>query len=371
MDLSCIEAERTLNGLTPDILDPDQRDRRGKSCDDQDSGRNQDGTRHLEKETSQPGDEAVDTKGKRREQESARKDNRDISLPALDPASVIQPELSLKPPIIHASKDSNSRREQGVENSRADAAESKKPRAPRNRNLLESVHAHLATPLSRPPAKEGLKVDHQVDINANSSSLDPSTTTLGDSHATVVVPTPNATTPSQLVRLPEGSETSQRKFSPGKSDGQLHGNCTRTGMSAPEIMARTRARLAKTNSNKGAHRTDAAVAIVDRPSVNAIDNHIAGTPNLSNGQVSQPNDVRARLRTRLEDEKRHLASSLPEPLHSHEPWGPPADSQSPVPNKELTTDATEHLHSHAATMEAKLRLRAQLRVRLAAAKRNS
>jgi hypothetical protein len=118
-------------------------------------------------------------------------------------------------------------------------------------------------------------------------------------------------------------------------------------LSAPEIMARTRARLAKLKNEP--------VAGVLPTSGEADGHDRAGAAKHSSRSFSN-DDIRARLLNRLEEDKSQITlpaeQALPRPALS-----PPDTSWSS--KAELDSQA----------VEAKLRMQAQVRVRLAAAKR--
>lgn len=127
-------------------------------------------------------------------------------------------------------------------------------------------------------------------------------------------------------------------------------------MSAPEIMARTRARLAELKSASTSGDMDTNV--IESPSVSD------SVPSPSSGVGSLSSNMRMKLLTRLEEERQRVPGSTNIASSSSSSSGKELISTSPTLGL-IDTDF------HATERENKLRMRAQLRVRLAAAKRGS
>ena len=227
--------------------------------------------------------------------------------------------------------------------SRTDSSERRETRPSRRINLRDSVRAHLAQQLESRPVAKG---ERKRRIDVITSPLDP----VGNKsmHTTEV--------PSLLARLSDPPEHDAKHEFPDGSAQVIQSNDqaeSKPQASAhAQVMTRTRSRLARLEDDvKTTGTTEGRDA---RPHV--VDD--------DDGQ-----DLRTRLLTRLEGEKlslsegsQHLDAIAPMPIGASSPTrGPLRDRVAP---SSASADA------HAQTVEASLRRRAQLRARLAAAKRN-
>lgn len=198
--------------------------------------------------------------------------------------------------------------------------ERERVRGGRSRTLLESVQSHLSLPRAR-------HLNGLAETAQQKSSLTP---------------------PSLLTRL-SAPQTLLDTSSAEPSISDEIGTGTARGMtenpqsmSAPEIMKRTRARLAKLKNE-----TIAGIP----PST--------PTPPLTPSITSPPVDLLAPLR-----------STLLEKLQAEKEKAGEAPSEPLTPTNEVPEDA-DPTENEALQAESKLRKQAQLRVRLAAAKRES
>ncbi|KAJ7908857.1 hypothetical protein B0H13DRAFT_2495295 [Mycena leptocephala] len=255
---------------------------------------------------------------------------------------------------------------------------SRKPPRIRNRSLFESVQAHLAA-----PSRKHRETTAIVDPPPNSSNL-----------SDAFDEEKNSSVPSLLTRLSEpGTQQTIRRKPDGDQLSPVEAVAgvpiesellpTKPSFSAPEIMARTRARLAKLAaidpSSESSLSLDGGVGTARPPSsallsigsgqdgnsdISAFAGNIGGSPR------------RAKLLGRLEEEKRKAGGVAPS--HSFVPTAEPtqvalnvafdriSQVEHPIafPN-DVTSIASEEVDA----AEARLRRQAQLRVRLAAEKR--
>ena len=328
-------------------------------------------------------DGTSDAKGKRRTRESVGedKDGRPRNLSPIPETVHTTADRLPEPPGVPAD-ERPTRGQPGVQASRKDDFESKF-RTSRKKSLLESVHAHLA-PQPLPQAR-GRQSRKQVPEASVITTSNPTTLVARSSHSpTFSVSTPSTKSKSLLARLsdapPSETDGSERTCTPLSTENSLQTNGDPTGkatrFSAPEIMARTRARLAKLKDDMSPSRDvveaqQEHATLVDPPIFNQ-------TPDSANTRVRENQDVRSRLQRRLDEEKKTLSSL---PVYSrHRESGAPMLAI--VPISPVTSPSTSHeepttmigfgdaegTSSH--TAEAKLRLRAHLRIRLAAAKRS-
>ncbi|KAJ7882455.1 hypothetical protein B0H13DRAFT_2667374 [Mycena leptocephala] len=242
---------------------------------------------------------------------------------------------------------------------------SRKPPRIRNRSLFESVQAHLAAP-SRKHRETKVMVDPP-----------PSSSNLSDAFDEEK----NGSVPSLLTRLSEpGTQQTIRRKPDGDQLSPVEAVAgvpiesellpTKPSFSAPEIMARTRARLAKLAaidpSSERSLSLDGGVSTARPPlpallsigsgqdgnsDISAFAGNIGGSPR------------RAKLLARLEEEKRKAGGVAPS--HSFVPTAEPTQSTLIAFPNDVTSIASEEVDA----AEARLRRQAQLRVRLAAEKR--
>ncbi|KAF7333488.1 E3 ubiquitin-protein ligase Topors [Mycena venus] len=330
--------------------------------------------------------ETLNTTGKARSIPGPIASKEEISIPASAPREESATE-SVVPPLAEA------------------ASRSKPPRV-RNRSLFESVQAHLAVP-SR---KQRETMNPALHPSPGSSNAKPSADFDNEDADTGSVP-------SLLTRLSDPG-TRQPIYKPDKGNGAAATTKTkipvdavseipiegtedlpqtrRSTFSAPEIMARTRARLAKLAANDPqsgkSSSLDGGVGTAQPPSPYAyLPSPLSlGSRQDGNGDISTCTENigatsprRARLLGRLEEEKQTAAPdsaavrslsfgttaaevalnvALDRISQAERPIAFPADMTS-------TSGGFTPTHENADAVEARLRRQAQLRVRLAAEKR--
>ena len=250
-------------------------------------------------------------------------------------ASTSSADHAAHPPIL-----SDSTKQPDSCNISSDQSESRtglpERRPSRRINLRDSVRAHLAQQLeSRPVAKGERK--RRVDVIT--SPLD----SVGHTsiHTTEV--------PSLLARLSDPCERDAKHEVPDGSAQVIQSNdraeSEPQASAHAQVVARTRTGLAKLEDDvETAGTTEGVVVVVD-------------------GQ-----DLRTRLLTRLEGEKLSLSGGS-QHFDAIAPMPVGASTQS-SPTQGSLRDRVASADAHAQTVEASLRRRAQLRARLAAAKRN-
>lgn len=218
------------------------------------------------------------------------------------------------------------------------------PRPPRARGLLESVQAHLSSS-SRSNMPKMAATTQQA-----------SNTTVNPAHIMSQIDASKSITEAQqplplLARLSDegpplnaGTEAVTRIETEMRVGAQSDASAEQPRLSAPEIMARTRARLASLKNEAVAGVPPTSVALSDSDSVSPGN----AAPN------SSREGARVRLLNRLELAKRQTPSPnnvVPDPALSN--TGP-----NPTTKEGLDSQA-----------ELKLRMQAQVRIRLAAEKR--
>jgi hypothetical protein len=218
----------------------------------------------------------------------------------------------------------------------------RKLRPNRNQGILQAVQAHLGTsiktssPGGRPHAVSSVVTNigaAKKDVAA-ANNEPVQTSSLSAEDKTIL----RTGLLSDQRTSSNETDTVNRQSLPAEDPGR---EGPKARLSGPDIMARTRARLAKLKNEP--------VAGVP-PTADLND------PNHEDRQQSSTgDDIRARLLNRLEEEKRQIIS--PEQV-------PP---QTALLTHETNMGSTSGLDSQAA--EAKLRMQAQVRVRLAAEKR--
>ncbi|KAJ7727272.1 hypothetical protein B0H16DRAFT_259763 [Mycena metata] len=302
-----------------------------------------------------------------------------------EPAETLDPKGKARsiPGALSAKEESSippvSREEIAVEFSPSPLAEvpfAQAPRKPariRNRSLFESVHAHLGGPSRK--ERDTRTLQTTPGSSKFPSSLDAEET---------------GSVPSLLTRLsfPEAPEDSGPFLTPGDSvttkvpehASSVPGeqvlpspSHTKPSFSAPEIMARTRARLAKLATKSTS--LDGGVVPASSPAAAAVSlgSRQDGDSNISTSSSGHIGD-RAKLLGRLEEEKQKARGVAGSPTHG---TAAPVDAAVarnvgldrisqversiafPVDSSVTSVDAAE----------ARLRRQAQLRVRLAAEKR--
>ena len=230
----------------------------------------------------------------------------------------------------------------------------KRLRPNRNVGILQAVQAHLGSSSSAKPNGPGRQ--KQVGVGPSNQATvdefgDKTDVAVGNYPARMLEPSSSAEAkPLLLARLSEQrpkstlSEIGTADTPSRRPTEDVDAQGPKSTLSAPEIMARTRARLAKLKNEPVAGVLPAVSA-----GLKSDDADGGGT------QASADDDIRARLLNRLEEEKRQITS--PE-LDSPYPTLPAAN-----------TSRTLKAALDPQTAEAKLRKQAQVRVRLAAAKR--
>jgi E3 ubiquitin-protein ligase Topors len=235
------------------------------------------------------------------------------------------------------------------------ATNKKRLRPSRNVGILQAVQAHLGSSSSAKPNGPGRQ--KQVDVGPSDPATvdefgDKTDVAVGNCPARILEPSSSAEAkPLLLARLSEqrpksslsGIDTADTR--PQRPTEDVDAEGSKSTLSAPEIMARTRARLAKL-------KNEPVAGVL--PAVSA---EVKGHDDAKGGgtQASSGDDIRARLLNRLEEEKRQIPSPGLDSLY---PTLPAAD-----------TSRTLKAALDPQTAEAKLRKQAQVRVRLAAAKR--
>lgn len=222
-------------------------------------------------------------------------------------------------------------------------------RQPRNRSLLESVQAHLGSSSERTGSSRRVVLMDQ----------DPSVTSRDSFNSTQVQDDASkpemSSKPSPLTRL-DGHDTMALPASPtavgmqGLEITEPSSMTSRKALSPPEIMARTRARLAQLK--------DEHVAGVSPVSpVTEVAISLLNTPQDDISSSSLRGDARAQLLNRLEDAKTQILTG-----EESSPGTAPSTTHS-------GTNSTPNVDADLQAAEAKLRKMAQVRIRLAAAKR--
>jgi E3 ubiquitin-protein ligase Topors len=218
-------------------------------------------------------------------------------------------------------------------------AQPKKLRPNRNQGILQAVQAHLGShphPNSTGSDRQKRPVDMGHSVKVELKEIE------DKNHGDATVNSEcHETKPSLLARL---SDPGPLTSSAVDVDSEL----PKQRLSGPEIMARTRARLAKLKNE-----TVAGVLPTSALESGMIQHARDGAD-----EDTSNNDIRARLFRRLEEEKRMKSS--PGHLSPRPAALPTADAN---PNSDVSLDAQ--------AAEVKLRMQAQLRIRLAAAKRDA
>jgi hypothetical protein len=240
----------------------------------------------------------------------------------------------------------------------------RKLRPNKNQGILQAVQAHLGSSIN--PNGLGQQSRARTDGATAVKTKAAEVKDKEDNAAPGNAPDPTSnlsssveTKPSLLARLSDQLPTSSSAVDSDIFDTQhqatedLDAKSTTPRLSAPEIMARTRARLAKL-------KNEPVAGILPTASEQLDDSHGDYSGKAGVGKhPSRPfsdDDIRTRLLNRLEEEKRQ--TTLPVEAASPRAALSPADT---------SRDFTAKSDSQAA--EAKLRMQAQVRVRLAAAKR--
>jgi E3 ubiquitin-protein ligase Topors len=240
----------------------------------------------------------------------------------------------------------------------------RKLRPNRNQGILQAVQAHLGSSIN--PNGSGqqsrVRTDGAAAVKAKAAEAMDKQDGAAPGNApdrTSNLGSSVENKPSLLARLSDRLPTSSSAVDSDILDIQpqapedLDVKGTKPRLSAPEIMARTRARLAKL-------KNEPVAGVLPTASEQLDGGHDDRSGEAGAGKhPSQPfsdDDIRTRLLNRLEEEKRQI--TLPAEEASPHSALSPADT---------SRDSRAESDSQAA--EAKLRMQAQVRVRLAAAKR--
>ena len=220
------------------------------------------------------------------------------------------------------------------------AMDRRKLRPDRNQGIFQAIQAHLGSHSVRGRPKRPVAVVSEVQREAIADKGKGQQVDTSDRELHLE---------SLLPRLSDPQSTSSLAFvTKASNTADTESANPKPKLTGPEIMARTRARLAKLKNEPVAGVLPASADLFQ----NGQDKVDRSTPQPSH------DDIRTRLFRRLEEEKRHI----PAPEH----LAPSAASLStPDANQSSST------RSDPQAAEVKLRMQAQLRVRLAAAKRGT
>ncbi|TFY61587.1 hypothetical protein EVG20_g6997 [Dentipellis fragilis] len=227
-------------------------------------------------------------------------------------------------------------------------------RKPRTRNLLDSIHAHLRTSSTSSAVSNGIQRSRDIGPkhNDNPTDVEERMSTLPAERQSSF-PADQTTTSGKASLLSRISMTLDVATPTAEDDGDgaqtqaASGDSSPDGlrrMSAPEIMARTRARLAERKAAQAeAHSSsipahDSTLTYVAAPST---------SPSLAPAPAA-PREFRARLLSKLETERRLTGTG---------------DSVGVISGDAAASSESERV-------EARLRAQARVRVRIAAARRS-
>jgi len=223
----------------------------------------------------------------------------------------------------------------------------KRLRPNRNQGILQAVQAYLGshsntTGLDRQKRPVGVQPSVMVEVTEREDKNQLVVTADSECH----VPTP-----SLLARLPDPQPPPPSAIAIDTADESrivdIDSAPPKPRLSAPEIMARTRARLARLKNE--------ALAGVSTSESDLIQNG-HGPANEGTLRTSSNDNVRARLVRGLEEDKRLIAA-------------PAQSSAHPAASSAADGNLNSGTRSDSEVAEVKLRMQALLRVRLAAAKR--